>query len=57
LQPAASETTVRGFLRENGITLLYWGPDEALTGYQPNDQPFLRPIHQVGTIAIYRVVP
>jgi hypothetical protein len=57
LKPAASETTVRGFLRENGITLLYWGPEEALTGYQPNDQPFLRPIHQEGTIAIYRVVP
>jgi hypothetical protein len=57
LKPAASETTVRGFLRENGITLLYWGPEEALTGYQPNDQPFLRPIHQEGTIAIYRVLP
>jgi hypothetical protein len=55
--PGEPEGVVRTFLRDNGITLLYWGPDEALTGYQPSDQPFLRPLHQDGTVTIYRVVP
>jgi len=57
LKPGEPEATVRAFLHDNGITLLYWGPDEALTGYQPNDQPFLRPIHREGTVTIYRVLP
>jgi len=57
LKPGEPEATVRAFLHDNGITVLYWGPDEALTGYQPNDQPFLRPIHQEGTVTIYRVLP
>ena len=57
LKPGESEATVRAFLHGNGITLLYWGPDEARTGYQPNDQPFLRPVHQDGTVTIYRVLP
>jgi hypothetical protein len=57
LKPGRPASTVRSFLHDNGITLLYWGPDEALTGYQPNDQPFLQPIHQDGTVTIYRVQP
>jgi len=57
LKPGQPESTVRSFLHDNGITLLYWGPDEALTGYQPNGQPFLRPVHQDGTVTIYRVEP
>jgi len=57
LKPGQPESTVRSFLHDNGITLLYWGPDEALTGYQPNEQPFLRPVHQDGTVTIYRVEP
>jgi hypothetical protein len=57
LKPGAPEATVRAFLHDNGITLIYWGPDEASTGYQPGDQPFLRPIHQDGTVTIYRVEP
>jgi hypothetical protein len=57
LRPGEPEATVRAFLHDNGITLLYWGPDEALTGYQPNDQPFLQPVHQDGTVTIYRVQP
>jgi hypothetical protein len=56
-KPGQPESTVRAFLRDNGITLLYWGPDEALTGYQPNDQTFLQPVHQDGTVTIYRVLP
>ena len=57
LKPADPEATVRAFLHDNGITLLYWGPDEALTGYRPNDQPFLQRVHQDGTVTIYRVEP
>ncbi len=57
LKPGQPESTVRAFLRDNGITLLYWGPDEALTGYQPNGQPFLQKVHQDGTVTIYRVEP
>jgi len=57
LKPGDPEATVRAFLHENGITLLYWGPDEALTGYRPNDQPFLQRVHQDGTVTIYRVQP
>jgi hypothetical protein len=57
LQPGAPEATVRAFLRDNGITLLYWGSDEALTGFQPATQPYLQPVHQDGTVRIYRVLP
>ncbi len=55
LQPGQPEATVRAFLEANGITLLYWGPQEALTGFQPSDQPYLHLVHRDGTIAIYRV--
>src|ERR1700730_18498675 len=57
LKPGDPEATVRTFLHDNGITLLYWGPDESLTGYRPNDQPFLQRVHQDGTVTIYRVEP
>ncbi len=55
LRPGESEATVRAFLRDNGITLLYWGPAEAATGFQPGNQPYLQLVHQDGTVAIYRV--
>jgi hypothetical protein len=57
LKPGAPEATVRAFLHDNGITLIYWGPDEARTGYQPNEQPFLRLVYQDGTVTVYRVEP
>ena len=55
LKPGEPEATVRAFLHDNGITLLYWGPDEALTGFEPVNQPYLQPIHQDGAVTIYRV--
>jgi hypothetical protein len=55
LQPGEPEATVRAFLHDNGITLLYWGVDEAATGFRPWDQSYLRLVHQDGTVAIYRV--
>jgi hypothetical protein len=55
LQPREPEATVRAFLHDNGITLLYWGVDEAATGFRPADQSYLQLVHQDGTVAIYRV--
>ena len=55
LKRDAPEATVRAFLHDNGITLLYWGVDEAATGFQPADQSYLQLVHQDGTVAIYRV--
>ena len=55
LKPDAPEATVRAFLHDNAITMLYWGPDETLTGFQPASQPYLEPIHQEGAVTIYRV--
>ena len=55
LHPGQPEATVRAFVEGNGITLLYWGPDEAKTGFHPEDQAFLKPIHHDGTVTIYRV--
>jgi hypothetical protein len=55
LKPDAPVSTVRAFVRANGITLLYWGPQEALTGFQPAEQPYLQLVHRDGTVAIYRV--
>jgi hypothetical protein len=57
LNPGAPESTVRAFLQANGITLLYWGPQEASTGFRPGDQAYLRAVHQDGTVTIYRVEP
>ena len=57
LQPGTSGSTVQSFLRANGITLVYWGPAESVTTYDPQRQPFLRRIYQDGSVAIYRVEP
>jgi hypothetical protein len=57
LQPGTSTATVQSFLRANGITLVYWGPAESVTTYDPQRQPFLRRIYQDGSVAIYRVEP
>jgi len=57
LQPGAAASTVRSFLRANGITLVYWGPDEAATGFLPQTEAYLQPVHQDGSVTIYRVLP
>jgi hypothetical protein len=49
--PGALET----FLGRNGITLVYWGPDEAKTGFDPASAAFLKPVFRDATVAIYRV--
>ena len=57
LKPGEPEATVRAFLHANGITLLYWGPEETATGFKPEEQSYLQPVHQDGTVTIYRVQP
>jgi hypothetical protein len=57
LEPGTSATTVQSFLRANAITLVYWGPAESATGYEPAQQPFLRRVYDGGSVAIYRVGP
>jgi hypothetical protein len=57
LRPGEPDATLQAFLRDNGITLLYWGSAEAATGFQPADRSYLRLVHQDGTVAIYRVQP
>lgn len=53
----ASPQTVRPFLATHGVTLLYWGPEETTTGFDPSSQPYLHRIDQHGSVAIYRVDP
>jgi hypothetical protein len=54
LRPGAN---LQDFLKSNGITLVYWGPDEAKTGFQPEQQAYLRPIFHDPTVTIYRFEP
>ena len=56
LRPDAPASTVRAFLQANDITLVYWGPDEAATGFLPQRQDYLEPIHRDGTVTVYRVL-
>jgi len=55
LSPGEPDGTVRNFLGANGLTLLYWGPDEAATGFHPDDHTYLHPVYRHGAVAIYRV--
>ena len=57
LAPDTPAGTVEAFCQANGITLVYWGPDEAKTGFQPETQSFLQLMHRQGRVAIYRVRP
>jgi hypothetical protein len=53
LQPGAD---LPSFLKQNGVTLLYWGPDEAgATRFDPGAQPYLSRIYRGGSVSIYRV--
>jgi hypothetical protein len=55
LKPDEPDGAVQGFLAANGLTLLYWGPDEAATGFKPDDHAYLHPVYRHGAVAIYRV--
>ena len=55
LGPSTTKAAFDAFVRSNGITLLYWGPDETKTGFDPSAQPDLRLLYHAGTVEIYRV--
>jgi hypothetical protein len=55
LKPGTPEATVRAFIQANGITLLYWGPEEEVTGFDPVAKAYLHSIYQGGTVTVYRV--
>ncbi len=55
LGPDEPDSAVRNFLAGNRLTLLYWGPDEAATGFQPDVHAYLHPVYRHGAVAIYRV--
>ena len=55
LSPNEPESAVRDFLSTNHLTMLYWGPDEAATGFQPDLHAYLHPVYRQGAVAIYRV--
>lgn len=51
-------TPLQSFLRDNGITLLWWGPDErAGRSFDPTRESFLRLVHESGGVQLYRVTP
>jgi hypothetical protein len=48
---------VNQFMADNGLSLLWWGPDEKSSlPFQPERSPFLEPIYSHGSVTIYRVV-
>jgi hypothetical protein len=49
------DSAVQNFLAANRLTLLYFGPDEAATGFHPDNHAYLHLIHRQGAVAIYRV--
>jgi len=55
LSPDEPDGALQNFLGTNRLTLLYWGPDEAATGFHPDDHAYLHPVYRHGGVAIYRV--
>ncbi|HEY4871017.1 MAG TPA: hypothetical protein VIJ03_03880 [Candidatus Dormibacteraeota bacterium] len=55
LSPDEPDGALQNFLGTNRLTLLYWGPDEAATGFHPDDHGYLHPVYRHGAVAIYRV--
>ena len=55
LNPNATGDSLTGFMRQNQLTLLYWGPDEAATGFHPENDPQLQEIYRSSRVAIYRL--
>jgi hypothetical protein len=55
LGPDEPDGAMQNFLAANHLTLLYWGPDEAATSFQPDLHAYLHPVYRHGAVAIYRV--
>ena len=58
LQASTPAATVEQFLIDNGITLLWWGPDErAGLTFRPDQHAYLQPVYSTGSITLYRLTP
>jgi hypothetical protein len=55
LSPSEPDSAVQSFFAANRLTLLYWGPDEGATGFQPDDRAYLYQVYRHGAVTIYRV--
>ena len=56
LQASTPPAQVQSFLHDNGITLLYWGPDERQNlSFDPGRQSFLGLVYEAGGVRLYRV--
>ena len=55
LGPDEPDSAVQKFLATNHLTLLYWGPAEAATSFEPDLHAYLHPVYRQGAVAIYRV--
>jgi hypothetical protein len=58
LRPGVADSTVRSFFVANGLTILYWGPDESQSmTFDPRSHAYLQQIYRGGAVAIYRLLP
>jgi hypothetical protein len=58
LRAATPPDRLRSFFDREGITLLYWGPDERSgRDFDPAVEPFLLRVYDAGGVRIYRVQP
>jgi hypothetical protein len=57
LQASTPRADVLAFLHDNGLTLLYWGPDERRgLSFDPSGEPYLRLVYDSGSVQVYRVI-
>ena len=58
LHAGTTPDQLRSFFAREGITLLYWGPDERSgRDFDPQQQPFLQRVYDSGGVQIYRLEP
>jgi hypothetical protein len=57
LQATTPPAQLQSFFHDNGITLLYWGPQERQDrSFDPGGEPFLGLVYEAGGVRLYRVI-
>jgi hypothetical protein len=57
LQATTPVVQLQSFFHDNGITLLYWGPQERQDRrFDPSQEPFLGLVYETGGVRLYRVI-
>ncbi|HYS03311.1 MAG TPA: hypothetical protein VET82_13275 [Candidatus Eisenbacteria bacterium] len=57
LQATTPPAQLRSFFHDNGMTLLYWGPQERQDrSFDPGQEPFLGLVYAAGGVRLYRVI-